>query len=159
MTHTQGQHGRQRRRSRLLGSIFSQAPDSAHANTTPRSGKPAREDASCQPPKSPVKLRSWRDVTARLARETLAERICTRFFTQPAEQRAVKTDVSAEVEFVSAGQQLQSLSQDGAHVEAENQCLAAIADASADSSGRAHSAATKPVVSASLRSGVTAQAA
>ncbi|RIA55674.1 hypothetical protein [Dichotomicrobium thermohalophilum] len=74
---------------------------------------------------------NWRDVTTRHARETLAERICARFFTRDG---AASSD-APETDFATAGQRLQALSGERDIGPLGQQNLAAILDASAPKAG------------------------
>lgn len=126
MTYAQGQATRANR-SRILGSIFSRTPRDTSASSDNRpdlrrqpSRTAGRNDAQTRPS-------NWRDVTTRHARETLAERICARFFSHG----AAATSRSREPEFATAGQRLQALSGAADVAAVRQQNLAAILDATA----------------------------
>lgn len=126
MTYAQGQ-ATPANRSRILGSIFARTPrdtsDFSDHRPDPRR-QPSRASSRNNTHARPS---NWRDVTTRQVRETLAERICARFFSRGAAAAAV----SQEREFVTAGQRLQALSGAEDVAPAGQQNLAAILDATA----------------------------
>lgn len=104
MTNTQGQASRAKR-SRILSSIFARTPRDTAASSERQPLESRLESTTQKQPARSAAPAGWRDVTARLSRETMAEGICARFF---AGGRAAK--VSPEAEFMTAGQRLQALS-------------------------------------------------
>ncbi len=134
MTIAQGQ-ATQANRSRILRSIFARTPRDTSASTH------ARPDMGDEPSTtSPRRERhahptGWRDVATRHARETLAERVCARFFTRGVQTAAALPKGTQPAEFATAGQRLQMLSRDTDAASVGHQNLAAILAASAQSSG------------------------
>jgi len=104
MTNTQGQASRAKR-SRILNSIFARTPRDTAASSERQPLESRLESTTQRQPAQSAAPAGWRDVTARLSRETMAEGICARFFTAG---RTAK--VSPEAEFMTAGQRLQALS-------------------------------------------------
>lgn len=153
MTDAQGQTAGAKR-SRILGSIFARTPRDTSASSDPRFNFTG--DQSIPKLKDPQQPPGWRDVTARLARETLAESICRRFFV-PAEARAAGT-VVPEGSLITAGQRLEALSTQGESAPGNQNNVAALAKASAHpASGKR--TGTSESAGARLRSQLTAKAA
>lgn len=132
MTIAQGQATRANR-SRILGSIFARSPRDTFASCDARAHP--RHEPSCSPAHQDAHARptGWRDVAKRHARETLAERICARFFSHSAQSARA----TAEAGFASAGQRLQALSGEADASAVGQQNLAAILDASASTAAAA----------------------
>jgi len=131
MTYAQGQTSRAKR-SRLLGSIFARTPrdTSASSDERPELGRQTSVSSSKRS-NAEVKPNGWRGVTVRHARETLAERICGRFFASSASCGITTITEVPEPEFVTAGQRLQALSGHADPAPVGQQNLAAILNASA----------------------------
>ncbi|MFP4537693.1 MAG: hypothetical protein ACLFPA_05275 [Dichotomicrobium sp.] len=104
-----------------------------------------------------TKPAGWRDVTARLARETLAESLCSRFFARE-QTPAAAHEGAPEAGFATAGQRLQALSKDAERSNAGHQSLAAVLEASACGAG-IHEAEDAESAGAPLQSLLTAEAA
>jgi len=153
MTNTQG-HGRRAKRSRILGSIFARAPHEAPAASQDRADRP------CHAPNLPKRATTqspaagWRDVAARAARETLADRLCARFFAG----RQTQAALASQTEFVSAGQRLQSLCSHAGEADIGHQNVAALLEARARPSG-AEAEQDGDTAGASLQAVLTAKAA
>ena len=120
MTNTQGQ-ARRAKRSRLLSSIFARTPRDTAASSERQPLESCLESTTQKQPARAIAPAGWRDVTARLSRETMAEGICARFFTAG---RAA--NVSPEAEFMSAGQRLQALSAEAEPSDLGQQNLSAL---------------------------------
>jgi hypothetical protein len=154
MTYAQGQTTRPRR-SRILGSIFARTPRDIHASPDEQS------DLQRQPSTSPNRTGAraqpagWRGITTRHARETLAERICGRFFA-----RSDASDASSKPQagFVSAGQHLQALGESSSITPVEARNLAAILDAAAQTP-QAYEGQARLGGDAMFEAGLTAKAA
>lgn len=129
MTIAQGQ-ATQANRSRILRSIFARTPRDTSASTRarPEMGNEPSTTSSSAEKHAPVT--GWRGVATRHARETLAERICARFFTRSVQAAAASPTETQPAEFTTAGQRLQTLSSDADTANVGPQNLAAILDAS-----------------------------
>lgn len=156
MTYSQGQE-RRAKRSRILGSIFARTPRDTPASQDRAASVHYRPSDVSTLRYTQTKPAGWRDVTARLARETLAESLCSRFFTREENLAAAAREGKPEASFMTAGQRLQALSKDAERSNAGHQSLAAVLEASAGAGSR--EAEDAESVGAPLQSLITAEAA
>lgn len=157
MTYSQGQE-RRAKRSRILGSIFARTPRDtpvSQGRAASVQHRPSNVSTLKYTQTTPV---GWRDVTARIARETLAESLCSRFFTREQNFAAAVHEGTPEAGFMTAGQRLQALSKDAERSDAGHHGLAAVLEASSCSAG-SHEVQDAERAGASLQSLLTAEAA
>lgn len=157
MTYSQGQD-RRAKRSRILGSIFARTPRDTPASHERAASVQYRPSHASTLRYTQTKPAGWRDVTARLARETLAESLCSRFFARERSLAAPAHEGAPEAGFATAGQRLQALSKDAERSNAGHQSLAAVLEASACGAG-IHEAEDAESAGAPLQSLLTAEAA
>jgi len=154
MTNAQGQTIRANR-SRILTSIFARNPRDTSASATAQACTRSQPSRVSEHNEARSKPANWRDVATRHSRESLAERLCARFFIREAQR--TKAAQAHEAEFPTAGQRLQSLSQDADAPAADPHSQALILDGPARSAGTA----LQDVASrdGSAQAGLTAKAA
>jgi hypothetical protein len=134
MTNAHG-HSIKANRSRLLTSIFARNPRDTSASATAHFCTRSQPTSVSERTEARATPTGWRDVATRHTRESLAERLCARFFTR--EAKATSALQAHEADFPTAGQRLQSLSQDADAPVADPASHALILDGPARSAGTA----------------------
>jgi hypothetical protein len=157
MTYAQARTHRANR-SRILGSIFARTPRDTSASSEER--QDPRQEKSASPIQSETTghRAGWRDVASRNARETMAERLCARFFAHGGQRGASKLAEGTDADFASAGQHLQALSGDTENASVGQQNLAAILEASTRGGG-VNTGAADDSHEAAVQTDLTARAA
>jgi len=157
MTYAQARTHRANR-SRILGSIFARTPRDTFASSEEHQFP--RQEPSASPTQSETTghRAGWREVASRNARETMAERLCARFFAHGGQRGASKRADGPDGDFASPGQHLQALSGYAENASVGQQNLAAILEASTRGGG-AKAGPAEESHEAAVQTDLTARAA